>query len=157
MPEWIRVWRGCKAATKRAFKTFGSRNPRFMDFLNTYWLENRRNFRVLEKLDRCVKRLDLNVSASSKRKGDGVCHESKKRRTETRKGLNPTSISVSRKRNGDDLNSSRAKRVHLEPFNCCTKKSILFLYTLFHLRDPVLNRKNLYKSCKYIKFIVLFL
>jgi hypothetical protein len=67
-PEWETTWRMCQAVTKEMVWTHTNTRCTAKDRLNTFWLEMRRRFKVLEMLERTTKRLDgVTTSKKSKR------------------------------------------------------------------------------------------
>ena len=122
-PEWHTVWTECGRQTHIAFERLGEL-PKSRDIMNTFWLESRRKFRLLEMLDRAAKRLDR-IAVPVKR---SVVSESvtepkiKRRKAETRlQKLNPA-ISVSQKRSDIGLgmsSCSRQKRLKFQSIFSC--------------------------------------
>ena len=123
-PEWSQSWSGSVSATKTVFQKYGNRKPKHTDFMNTYWLENRRRFRVLEKLDRCIRRLDIVMSKSIKRGIDAPNSQPDKRRKRLDTVRAELSLSQAKKHPADGV-SRRAKKQKIgEQFSCCTKKPV---------------------------------
>jgi len=55
LPEWQQVWKLAKSETSTVYAERGA-TASDLDCMNTYWLENRRRFNVLERLVRAQKR-----------------------------------------------------------------------------------------------------
>ena len=124
IPEWKRVWSETGAATRFVFKTHAVRECGSHDKMNTFWLENRRRFRVLEKHDRAMKRLDIEMKKACKRSANVTrtgettpAPPSKRSRKET------PILSRQQKRQNDDF-ESKAKKQKFDFLSCSSAMPI---------------------------------
>ena len=116
-PEWSVTWDRCSPACKDAFASKQLGTPLVSDVMNTFWLENRRKFKVLEKHDRTMKRLDISVSKPHKRSAPEAGRRSKRIARE------PPELSSSKKRGATD-EVRDAKRQCLTTFTCDTVQPV---------------------------------
>jgi len=116
-PEWSVTWDRCSQACKNAFASNQLGTPLVSDVMNTFWLENRRKFKVLEKHDRTMKRLDISVSKPHKRSAPEAGRRSKRIARE------PPELSSSKKRGATD-EVRDAKRQCLTTFTCDTVQPV---------------------------------
>ena len=124
-PEWHKAWYACKKSTNKAFEKHMDVKASYSDIMNTFWLENRRKFRVLEKYDRVVKRLDFVVSKPTKRTSDSQNSSKCKRRKKNDQFSLPQKI---KRKNSEStafgLTEVNAKRQKFVSFSCDVKMPV---------------------------------
>ena len=147
-PEWSIVWAECSKQTRVAYRTICDVTAKSRDIMNTYWLENRRRFRVLEMLDRTKKRLDLIKEPTKRPLWDAASSNKRRKNSEAdAHGTNSPYTSVSEptvvlsqahKRRTPQTQLPGQKRQRAE-FNCLVG----------HPRRPGRPRKITCRICGY--------
>ena len=117
-PLWSQTWNLAASETKKVYGRFLQKKPMRRDIVNTYALENRRKFRVLEMLDRASKRL-LIPSKAAKRNAASTDTETERPAKRKATSINlPATRRNKRKTASED--NPRAKRARTIEFNCTT-------------------------------------